>query len=150
MKETTVVLVKPDGVQKKVIGKIITMLEDAGLTIDELGMVQLDEEILRTWYAHHADKPFFPDLLSYMQETPVAAIIVSGEGAVQKVFDICGPTDPAEAPDGTIRKLFGESKSRNVVHRSDSVEAAEREIELLFGGHGHDHGEHECACGRHC
>lgn len=132
MLEQTVVLVKPDGYQKKVVGKVIDRFESACLNIVALKMIKLTRPLLEIWYAHHKDKPFFPDIVSQMTSTPVVAMIVSGEGAIQKVFDICGPTDPAEAPAGTIRKDFGESKPKNVVHRSDSPEAAQKEINLLF------------------
>jgi nucleoside-diphosphate kinase len=132
MIEKTVVLIKPDGVQKHIIGEVISRFEKAGLTVSGLKMVQLTQGILDVWYAHHKDKPFFPDLCKQMMATPVVAFILSGEGAVQKVFDICGPTDPAEALPGTIRRDFGESKPKNVVHRSDSVEAAQKEIGLIF------------------
>jgi len=132
MVEKTVVLIKPDGMEKNIVGEIITRFEKQGLTVVGLKMVQLTQEILDQWYAHHKDKPFFPSLCKDMMAKPVAAIILSGDGAIQKVFDICGPTDPAEAAPGTIRKDFGESKPRNVVHRSDSVEAAEKEIHWLF------------------
>jgi len=130
--EKTVVLIKPDGMGKHVIGQIITKFESQGLALSGLKMVQLTQGLLDTWYAHHKDKPFFPELSSFMMSSPVVAMIVSGEGAIQKVFDICGPTDPAAADPGTIRKDFGESKGKNVVHRSDSVEAANNEIGLLF------------------
>ncbi len=132
MVEKTVVLIKPDGMEKHIVGEIITRFEKAGLRVVGLKMVQLTQGILDVWYAHHKDKPFFPDVCKQMMSTPVVAIILSGEGAIQKVFDICGPTDPAEALPGTIRKDFGESKPKNVVHRSDSAEAAEKETNLLF------------------
>jgi nucleoside-diphosphate kinase len=132
MTEQTVVLIKPDGVEKHVIGKVIDRFESAGLTIKALKMVQLTQEILDVWYVHHKDKPFFPELSKQMMSTPVVAMIVSGENAITKVFDICGPTDPAEARPGTIRKDFGVDKPHNVVHRSDSAEAAAKEIGLLF------------------
>lgn len=132
MIEQTVVLIKPDGVQKHVIGKVIDRFERAGLSLVALKMVRLTEDILKTWYAHHAGKPFFPSLMADMMATPVVAMVLQGDGAIQKVFDICGVTDPAEAASGTIRKDFGESKPKNVVHRSDSVEAAKKEIGLLF------------------
>ncbi len=132
MMEQTVVLIKPDGVTKRVVGQVIDRFERAGLDIVALKMTRLTEEILMIWYAHHADKPFFPQLVKDMMATPVVAMVVNGEGAIQKVFDICGMTDPAEAAPGTIRKDFGESKPKNVVHRSDSVEAAKKEIGLLF------------------
>ena len=132
MTEQTVVLIKPDGMKKHVIGKIVDRFESKGLEIVQLQMVELSQEILDTWYAHHKDKPFFPELSKFMMSAPVVAMVVEGKGAIQKVFDICGPTDPAEAKPGTIRRDFGESKGKNVVHRSDSVEAAKKEIDLLF------------------
>jgi nucleoside-diphosphate kinase len=143
MTEQTVVLIKPDGVAKHVIGKIIDRFESKKLVVAQLAMVQLDQEILDIWYAHHKDKPFFPELSKFMMSSPVVAMVIEGEGAVQKVFDICGPTDPKEAKKGTIRGDFGESKGNNVVHRSDSVEAAKKEIELLFSEDG-------CGCGGCC
>lgn len=132
MTEQTVVLIKPDGVVKKVVGQVIDRFERAGLTVRALKMVRLTQEILDIWYAHHKDKPFFPELSRQMMETPVVAMVISGQGAIAKVFDICGPTDPAEAKPGTIRRDFGQSKPKNVVHRSDSTEAAAKEIKLLF------------------
>lgn len=132
MSERTVVLIKPDGMQKRVVGQVIDRFERAGLHLVALKMTRLTEDILRVWYAHHADKPFFPQLVSDMMATPVVAMVWEGEGAIQKVFDICGVTDPALAAPGTIRKDFGESKPKNVVHRSDSNEAAAKEIGLLF------------------
>lgn len=132
MNEQTVVLIKPDGMEKHVVGEIITRFEKAGLHLVALKLVQLTQPILDMWYAHHKDKPFFPELSKQMMSTPVAAMVLSGEGAIQKVFDICGPTDPAEAAPGTIRRDFGIDKPHNVVHRSDSVEAAAKEIGWLF------------------
>lgn len=132
MIEQTVVLIKPDGVEKHVIGKVIDRFESKGLVVNALKMVQLTQNILDIWYAHHKDKPFFPELSKQMMATPVVAMVVSGEGAIQKVFDICGPTDPKEAAPGTIRRDFGVDKPHNVVHRSDSPEAAKKEIGLLF------------------
>ena len=144
MKEQTVVLIKPDGVAKHVIGKIIDRFESKGLEIVNLQMVQLDQDILDTWYAHHKDKPFFPELSKFMMSSPVVAMVVEGKDAIQKVFDICGPTDPAEAKPGTIRRDFGESKGKNVVHRSDSKEAAQKEIDLLFSPGGCNCGDGGC------
>lgn len=132
MTERTVVLIKPDGFQKHIIGKIIDRFETAGLVVVALKMVKLTQPTLDVWYAHHKDKPFFPSLSTQMMSTPVVAFVLEGDGAIQKVFDICGPTDPAEAAPGTIRKDFGVDKPHNVVHRSDSAEAAQKEIGLLF------------------
>lgn len=132
MTERTVVLIKPDGFQKKVVGQVIDRFERAGLNLVGLKLVRLTQEILDVWYAHHKDKPFFPELCAQMMSTPVVAMVLEGDGAIQKVFDLCGPTDPAEAAPGTIRKDFGVDKPHNVVHRSDSAEAAAKEIGLLF------------------
>ena len=132
MIEQTVVLIKPDGFEKKVVGQVIDRFERAGLTLVALKMVRFTRELLEVWYAHHKDKPFFPSLCQQMMATPVVAMVLEGEGAIQKVFAICGPTDPLEAAPGTIRKDFGVDKPHNVVHRSDSGEAAEKEIGLLF------------------
>lgn len=132
MVEKTVVLVKPDGMEKKVIGEIISRFERAGLRLVGLKLVQLTQPILDEWYAHHKDKPFFPELCRQMVSCPVVAMVLEGEGAIQKVFGICGPTDPAEAAPGTIRRDYGVDKPRNVVHRSDSAETAAKEISLLF------------------
>jgi nucleoside-diphosphate kinase len=132
MIEKTVVLIKPDGMEKQVVGQIIDRFERAGLTLSGLKLVQLTQPILDLWYAHHKDKPFFGELSAQMMSCPIVAMVLSGEGAIQKVFDICGPTDPAEAAVGTIRKDYGESKPKNVVHRSDSVEAAQKEMGWIF------------------
>ena len=132
MAERTVVLIKPDGYEKKVVGQVIDRFERVGLTLAALKMVRLTREILDVWYAHHKDKPFFPSLCEQMMSTPIVAIVLEGDSAIQKVFDICGPTDPAEAAPGTIRRDFGVDKPHNVVHRSDSATAAAKEISLLF------------------
>lgn len=132
MTERTVVLIKPDGVEKHIIGKVIDRFEAAGLRIVALKMVQLTQAFLDVWYAHHKDKPFFPSLSRQMMSTPVVAFVLEGDGAIQKAFNICGPTDPAEAAVGTIRRDFGTDKPHNVVHRSDSAETAAKEIGLLF------------------
>lgn len=132
MMEKTVVLIKPDGMQKHVVGEIIARFEKAGLKLVGLKLVQLTQPVLDAWYSHHKDKQFFAELSQQMMATPVVAMVLEGEGSIQKVFDICGPTDPQEAAPGTIRRDFGESKPKNVVHRSDSAEAAQKEIGLLF------------------
>jgi len=132
MIERTIVLIKPDGVAKHIIGKVIDRFESRGLRVVALKLVRLTQPILDVWYAHHKDKPFFPELSKQMMSTPVVAMVLTGEGAIQKVFAICGPTDPAEAKSGTIRRDYGVDKPHNVVHRSDSAEAAVKEIGLLF------------------
>ena len=106
MIEKTVVLIKPDGMEKHVVGEVISRFEKAGIKIAALKLVQLTQPILDVWYAHHKDKPFFPSLSQQMMSTPVVAFVLEGDGAIQKVFDICGPTDPAEAAAKEIGLLF--------------------------------------------
>ena len=132
MTESTVGFIRPHGYQIRDVGQVIDRFERAGLTIIALKMLRLTRELLEVWYSHHKDKPFFPDLVQQMTSTPVIAFVLEGDGAIQIVFDLCGPTDPAEAAPGTIRKDFGVDKPHNVVHRSDSAEAAQKEIGLLF------------------
>jgi nucleoside-diphosphate kinase len=130
--EKTVVLIKPDGMKKKVVGKIIDRFEREGLELVAMKLVNLTQELLDEWYAHHKDKPFFKDLSEYMKSTPVVAIVLEGTNAVNKVRDIVGPTDSRKAAPHTIRGQHGEDIQKNVVHASDAPERAEFEISLLF------------------
>lgn len=130
--ERSVVLIKPDGMKKKVIGDIINRFERAGLQIVGLKMVKLSDALLDVWYAHHKDKPFFPRIKTYMMSTPVVAMVWEGENTVQIIRDLCGPTDSSKAPKGTIRGDLGKDIEQNVVHASDSKETAEKEISLMF------------------
>jgi len=130
--EKTVVLIKPDGVQKKYVGEIISRLEKKGFTMVSGKLVMLNESLLRTWYAHHVDKPFFPDVVSYMTSGPVMAMIWEGDNVVSVVREMAGVTDSSKADKGTIRGDLGEDIQRNVVHISDAVESAQKEIGLLF------------------
>ena len=130
--QRTVVLLKPDAIQRGLVGEIVSRFEHKGLKLVGMKMITASDALLDEHYAHHKDKPFFGDIVAQMTSTPVVAMVLEGDSAIQKVFDICGPTDPAQAAPGTIRKDFGESKPKNVVHRSDSVEAAQKEIGLLF------------------
>lgn len=130
--ERTVVLIKPDGMQKKIVGKIIDRFERAGLEMVGLKMIHLTQELLDTWYAHHKEKPFFKELSDYMKSTPVVAMVLAGENAVEQVRAIIGPTDSRKAAPDTIRGQFGEDIQKNVVHASDAPERAEFEVPLLF------------------
>lgn len=130
--EQTVILIKPDAMKRGLIGKIIDRFEEAGFKMVAAKMVWLNDEILDKWYAHHKDKPFFPSLVSFMKETPVLAMIWQGEGIILKAREICGATDPAKVAPGTIRADFGTEVQRNVIHVSDSAEAAEKEKNLIF------------------
>ncbi len=130
--EHTLILIKPDGVKKGLIGEVILQFEKARLRLAAVKMLKLTDVILETWYFHHKDKPFFPGLRSYMQQTPVVAVVLEGENAVSRVRDICGPTDSSKAPKGTIRGDHGVNIQENVIHASDSPERAKEEMKLLF------------------
>ena len=130
--EYSVVLVKPDGMKKHLVGENISRFEKAGLTLSAIKMVNLTDEVLNNWYVHHKDKPFFPGLVSFMKETPVVAMVWSGEGVILKIRDLAGATDPTKAAAGTIRADFGEEIQRNIIHASDSLEGAEKEKNLIF------------------
>ena len=130
--EKTLVLIKPDGMKKKLTGKILDRFEQAGFKLVDLKMVKLNQPLLDTWYAHHSDKPFFNQLCEFMMETPVVAVVLQGENIVQKLREMCGPTDSQKAAKGTIRGDWGDDVQKNIVHASDSPERAEFEIGLLF------------------
>lgn len=130
--ERTVVLVKPDGVQRGLIGKIITRFEDKGLRLASLKMVALDDAILDEWYAHHKDKSFFPALKSYMQSYPVVAMLWEGLDSVATVRKMIGITKAREAEPGTIRGDFAMSQQFNLIHASEDVTAALKEEALIF------------------
>jgi len=130
--ERSLVLIKPDAMQRRLAGTIISRLEERGLKLVALRMLHLDKALAERHYAIHAGKPFFEDLISYITSTPIIAIVFEGEGAVELIRIIMGTTDPAKAEAGTIRADFGLDIQRNVVHGSDSIETAEKEIELFF------------------
>jgi len=130
--ERSLVLIKPDAMQRGIAGTIISRLEGQGLKPVALRMLHLDKALAERHYAVHAGKPFFEDLISYITSTPIIAIVFEGEGAVEVIRKTMGATDPAKAEPGTIRADFGSDILRNVVHGSDSIETAEKEIQLFF------------------
>ncbi len=130
--ERTFVMVKPDGVQRGLVGEVISRLEKKGLKIVAMKMLWIQEELAREHYAEHAEKPFFQALVDYITSGPVVAMVVEGKEAVKVVRTLVGATNPVEASPGTIRGDFGMDIGRNVVHASDSLESAEREISLFF------------------
>lgn len=131
-RERTFVMVKPDGVQRGLIGEVVSRLERRGLKIVAMKMLWIDEELARKHYAEHEGKPFFSSLISYITSGPSVAMVVEGESAIQVVRSMLGRTDPKEASPGTIRGDFALFTGRNVVHGSDSPASAEREISLFF------------------
>ena len=130
--EKSLVLIKPDAMQKRIDGAIISRLEGQGLKLIALKLLHLDKALATQHYAIHADKSFFADLINYITSTPIIAIVFEGEGAVEAIRRITGATDPAKAEAGTIRADYGSDIQRNVVHSSDSIKTAEKEIELFF------------------
>lgn len=130
--ETTMILMKPDAVEKHLIGKVLARFEDAELVVRAIKMMQLDEAILREHYAHITHIPVFPDLLKFMQRTPVIALVLEGEDAIAKARALLGPTNSQAAAPGTIRGDYGENMMVNVCHASDSTESATTEIHRFF------------------
>ena len=130
--EQTVVLVKPDGVQRGLIGEIIQRFERKGLKLAALKMISLNDALLEEWYVHHKDKPFFPGLKSYMKSYPVVAMLWEGIDAATTVRTMIGITKAREAMPGTIRGDFAMSQQYNLIHASESPEAAERERAIMF------------------
>lgn len=130
--EKTVVLVKPDGVQRGLIGEIIHRFERKGFRLAGLKMVSLSDAILDEWYAHHRDKAFFPDLKRYMQEYPVVAMLWEGLDAPATIRKMIGITKARDAEPGTIRGDFAMSQQYNLIHASESPEAARKEEALIF------------------
>lgn len=131
-KETTLILLKPDCVEKRLNGEVIKRFEGEGFSIRGCKMLQLTDPLLQEHYAHIADKPFFPDVAGFMKSKPVIAIALSGDNVIAHVRDLLGPTDSKVAPKGTIRGDYGQDKMTNIAHASDSPEAAALEIERFF------------------
>lgn len=130
--ERSLILLKPDTVKKKKCGEVIKRFEEAGFTIRGCKMMSLSDEILGEHYSHVADKPFFPEIVGFMQSSPVIAMVLEGEDAVAKIRDMLGPTNSKEAPGGTIRGDLGEDMMINVCHASDSPENGELEVARFF------------------
>ncbi len=130
--QKTVVLVKPDGIQRGLVGEIMSRFEKKGLKLVGLKMLVLTDDVLDEWYKHHKDRSFFDDLKKFMKWTPIVAMCWQGLEVIPAVRKIVGTTKGREAEAGSIRGDFGMSGSQNIIHASDSVEAAEKEIGLLF------------------
>ena len=130
--EQTLVLVKPDGVQRGLVGEVISRLERRGLKLVALKLMQVDDALARRHYGEHVDRPFFAGLVQFITSAPVAAMVWQAENAVEVVRSTMGVTSPAAATPGTIRGDFGIDIGRNLVHGSDSVESAGREVALFF------------------
>ena len=131
-KETTLVLFKTDCVQNKLVGEILNRFEKEQFTIRGMKMIELSTELLEEHYSHVADRPFFPEIVNFMQASPVIALALEGDDTVSRVRELLGPTNSDEAEKGTIRGDFGVGTMKNVCHASDSVESAETELNRFF------------------
>jgi len=130
--ERTLIILKPDAVQRGLSGKILARFEDKGLKLVAARLRKLDEALLAQHYVDHKDRPFYPGLVRFMSESPVMVLVLEGVEAISVCRGLMGKTNGRESPPGTIRGDFGMSRSYNLVHGSDSAAAAEREIGLFF------------------
>ena len=130
--ETSLLLLKPDCVAKGLNGEVLRRLEAEGFRVRGIKMILLTDELLKEHYSHIADKPFFPDVANFMKSNPVIAVALGGDNVIAHDRDLLGPTDSKIAPKGTIRGDFGSDKMTNVVHASDSPEAAAVELKRFF------------------
>lgn len=132
MIQKSFVMMKPDAVSRRLMGKILSRFEEKGLQVIGLKLMQIDEELAKTHYGEHADKPFFEGLVEYITSSPSLAMVIKGEDAISTIRKMVGATNPLEADVGTIRGDFAMDTGRNIIHASDSPESAEREINLFF------------------
>jgi nucleoside-diphosphate kinase len=131
--QQTFVMVKPDGVRRRLVGEVIRRIEAKGYDIREMTLLTVDESLAKKHYAEHVDKPFFGELVSFITSGPSVALVVEGADAVAGLRQIMGATNPLDAMTGSIRGDFATEITENIVHGSDSPESAEREINLFFG-----------------
>jgi nucleoside-diphosphate kinase len=130
--ERTLSIVKPDGVQKHLIGEVIKRFEDHGLMVIGLKMIWMDKKEAQGFYAVHRGKPFFESLTAFMSAGPAVVMVLEGEGAISKTRELMGATDPKQAKEGTLRRQYAANIERNVVHGSDAPETADFEIKYFF------------------
>lgn len=130
--ERTFIMIKPDAVQRNLIGEVVSRLERKGLKLVAAKLFQANEELAKEHYAEHVEKPFFNDLVSFITSGPVFAMVVEGKNVVEVTRTLVGETNPTKAAPGTIRGDYGIDLGRNIIHGSDSNESAEREIGLWF------------------
>jgi len=129
----TFFMIKPDGVQRNLVGEIISRVEAKGFSITKIKMMTISKELAEEHYGEHKDKPFFNDLVSFIISGPVVAMQVEGENVVLQIRNLMGATNPSESTPGSIRGDLATELDKNVVHGSDSDESAERELTLFFG-----------------
>jgi nucleoside-diphosphate kinase len=131
--QQTFVMVKPDGVRRRLVGEVVRRIEAKGYELKEMKLFTMEESLAKKHYAEHTEKPFFGELVSFITSGPVVAMVVEGPDAVVGMRGIMGATNPLEAVPGSIRGDFASFITENIVHGSDSPESAEREINLFFG-----------------
>jgi len=131
--QQTFVMVKPDGVRRRLVGEVVSRIEAKGYELKEMKLFTIDESLAKKHYAEHTEKPFFSELVTFVTSGPVVAMVVEGADAVAGMRGIMGATNPLEAVPGSIRGDFASLITENIVHGSDSLESAEREINLFFG-----------------
>ena len=132
MKERTLLLIKPDALQRGLVGDIVSRFERKGFRIAGMKMLQMSRELAKEHYAHLVSKPFYPDLEHFVTTHPIVAIVIEGKEAVEVTRLIVGPTNASKAPGGTVRGDLSNSTSRNVIHASDSKETAAKEVARFF------------------
>ncbi len=130
--ERTLVLIKPDAVERNLVGPIIKHFEKNGIVVRAIKMTKLSLDKAKTLYAEHEGKSFYEELIKYMTSGPIVAVIVEGANSVKRVRSLIGSTNPVEAEDGTLRKQYAISKQKNTVHASDSLFSAQRELDCVF------------------
>lgn len=130
--ERTFAIIKPNAVKNGHIGEIISAIEREGFTIHGLRMAQLNRELIKGFYLDHIHKAFYPELEAFMLEGPVVVMVIEGDDVIRRWRDLMGPTDPTIAAPGTLRRKFGDDKTRNAVHGSDAPETAWREVHYFF------------------
>lgn len=130
--ERTFCMLKPGVLQRRIVGEVLSRIERKGLKVCAIKMMQIPRALCEQHYAEHKDRPFFPSLVEYMISGPVIAMVIEGSDAISGLRALCGPTNPAEAPPGTIRGDYGVVTQKNIIHASDSPAGAAREIDLFF------------------
>ncbi|ELP5899817.1 nucleoside-diphosphate kinase [Vibrio vulnificus] len=133
MKEKTLGLIKPDAVKRNLIGEILAVIESERFEVVGLKMMRFERKDAEVFYAEHANKEFFPELIDYMVSGKIVAFVIEGNNAIARYRELMGATDPRSAQEGTLRRLFALSRDENSVHGSDSQAASDREISLIFG-----------------
>lgn len=130
--ERTLIIIKPDALSKKIVGRVITTFEQENFKIVAFKMVLLTREKAEEFYAEHKGKEFYEPLVNFMSSNPCLVMVLEGENITQKIRDIAGNTDPQKAGEGTLRKLYAQDNRHNILHAADSVKSAEREVKFFF------------------